>query len=102
MHDFQVARKGGGSAFTGGVYTSAVAGLRIITPFTVDIRRVPAGTEINFPPAPGVVWMVQYRDDLDGGAGWANLPDGPHSSGVVTDSVPSVIQRFYRVEGFLP
>lgn len=102
VHDFQVARIGGGAAFTGGGYTNAAAELIISAPVTAVIRRVPGGREIRFTPTAGLDWTVQYRDDLAGGADWTDLPGGPHSSGVVTDTVPFVNRRYYRINGSLP
>jgi hypothetical protein len=97
-HDFQVARKGGGAAFTGGVYTAASADLYVLGPFEADVRTVAGGNEISFPAAAGLESTVQYRDDIMAGPGWADLPGGPHNSGVVTDQVSTVSRRYYRVK----
>ena len=102
VHDFQVARQGGGAAFTGGAYTAASANLLVMGLVELSIRSVAPGPEISFTPPAGLDWTVQYRDVLNLGPDWADLPVGPHHLGVVTDTVPAAVHRFYRVEGSAP
>ncbi len=61
------------------------------------MNRVGDEVEVTFDPAPGFDHVVQFTDDLRPPVVWTELPGGPHNLGVVNQTVPGVVRRFYRI-----
>ena len=104
--DFLVAPLSGGDPWTGGEYSTAfvdlvVTGSTQVTPPTIAIvvTDLPNGsrrTELRYAIQAGVDYSVEYRDVIEGGAGWVVVPGGPFNTGLYfeTTSAPT---RFYRI-----
>lgn len=99
--DFIVAPLGGGSPYTGGVYTAASATLTVQGRPAVSIRPAGAGVRLDYPVVPGLRHEMQFRDDLLSGPAWAPLAGAPHNGGSLTNTPPGAT-RFYRVAVTLP
>lgn len=99
LQDFLVSRSSGGG-YLGGVYGSASVTLNVqaLDPASLNLVATRVNDEVTatFNPVPGLNHYLEYSDTLQPGS-WTVVPGAPHNSGIVTQAVPGVVRRFYRV-----
>ncbi|MBI3867661.1 MAG: hypothetical protein HY299_03935 [Verrucomicrobia bacterium] len=104
--DFLVAPQGGGDPWVGGDYSVAFVDLNVTSSgqvpaptLSIIVTDQPGGgrkTELRYDTQPGVDYFVEYRDVIEGGAGWITAPGSPFNGGVYIE-ITSAPTRFYRI-----
>ncbi len=111
-YDFQVAPNGGGSPYTGGVYTAAFVDLTVTNgaaPCVLQLVETrlagngqpPTGTlQLSFTPCAGRNHVVEFIYTPTNGAVWQALPGAPFNSGLVTVTNTGGSERIFRVRTY--